>query len=608
MVSSNYRKYYYGEKSAKPVSLGEVMSVANIISLFGGVAMFLFGMSLMGDGLKKVAGSKLELVLYRLSGTPLKGVLLGAGVTAVIQSSSATSVMAVGFVNSGMMKAEQAIAVILGAIVGTSITGWVICLSSIEGSGWVSLLSTSTISAVVAVIGIILRMFTSRQSNKHLGDILLGFSVLMFGMQAMSGAVSPLRQSPEFIRLLTSFSNPILGILVGAAVTSVLQSASAAVGILQALSMTGAVSFAVAYPIILGIAIGAAVPVLLTALGAKADGKRTSLAYLVAEVLGVMICGLAFYVSDIFVGYTFKHAILDTVGVAFVNTMFRAVTALVLMPFIPQIYKFTTRVIRQSDDELIANAEFDRLDERFLKHPPLAVEQSRLTVNSMARTAMSNLLSAIELLYNFDEKQAKEVEEKENLVDKFEDKIGTYLVRLNSSELDAKQNENVSLFLHALSDLERISDHAMNIAELAAERDEKKIMFTPDAAREFDVLQAAVREVLDLAVNAFIEGDVEKAYRVEPLEEHIDVLCDQLKLHHIERLQEGRCSLNQGFVFNDILTNFERVADHCSNLAVALIEIEKGMYDTHEYIIDLKELRSHHFNEYYEYYNNRYKI
>ena len=295
MVSSNYRKYYYGEKSAKPVSLGEVMSIANIISLFGGVAMFLFGMSLMGDGLKKVAGSKLELVLYRLSGTPLKGVLLGAGVTAVIQSSSATSVMAVGFVNSGMMKAEQAIAVILGAIVGTSITGWVICLSSIEGSGWVSLLSTSTISAVVAVIGIILRMFTSRQSNKHLGDILLGFSVLMFGMQAMSGAVSPLRQSPEFIRLLTSFSNPILGILVGAAVTSVLQSASAAVGILQALSMTGAVSFAVAYPIILGIAIGAAVPVLLTALGAKADGKRTSLAYLVAEVLGVVICGFAFY-------------------------------------------------------------------------------------------------------------------------------------------------------------------------------------------------------------------------------------------------------------------------------------------------------------------------
>ena len=608
MVSSNYRKYYYGEKSAKPVSLGEVMSIANIISLFGGVAMFLFGMSLMGDGLKKVAGSKLELVLYRLSGTPLKGVLLGAGVTAVIQSSSATSVMAVGFVNSGMMKAEQAIAVILGAIVGTSITGWVICLSSIEGSGWVSLLSTSTISAVVAVIGIILRMFTSRQSNKHLGDILLGFSVLMFGMQAMSGAVSPLRQSPEFIRLLTSFSNPILGILVGAVFTSILQSASAAVGILQALSMTGAVSFAVAYPIILGIAIGAAVPVLLTALGAKADGKRTSLAYLVAEVLGVMICGLAFYVSDIFVGYTFKHAILDTVGVAFVNTMFRAVTALVLMPFIPQIYKFTTRVIRQSDDELIANAEFDRLDERFLKHPPLAVEQSRLTVNSMARTAMSNLLSAIELLYNFDEKQAKEVEEKENLVDKFEDKIGTYLVRLNSSELDAKQNENVSLFLHALSDLERISDHAMNIAELAAERDAKKITFTPDAAREFDVLQAAVREVLDLAVNAFIEGDVEKAYRVEPLEEHIDVLCDQLKLHHIERLQEGRCSLNQGFVFNDILTNFERVADHCSNLAVALIEIEKGMYDTHEYIIDLKELRAHHFNEYYEYYNNRYKI
>lgn len=584
------------------------MSISNVISLFGGVALFLFGMSLMGDGLKKVAGNKLELVLYRLSGTPLKGMLLGAGVTAVIQSSSATSVMVVGFVNSGMMKVEQAIAIILGALVGTSVTGWVICLSSLEGSGWVSLLSTSTISAVVAVVGIILRMFTNKQSNKHLGDIMLGFAVLMFGMQSMSGAVAPLRQSPEFIRLLTTFSNPILGIIVGAVFTSILQSASAAVGILQALSMTGAVTFAVAYPIILGIAIGAAVPVLLTALGAKADGKRTSFAYLVVEILGVLVCGLAFYVSDIFVNYAVKYLVMDQVGVALVNTIFRAVTAVVLLPFIPQIYKLVTAMVRQSDEELVTNAEFDRLDERFLKHPPLAVEQSRLTVNSMARASMDAMLKSIELLYKYDEKLAKKVEEKEELVDKFEDKIGTYLVKLNGSELNQQQNENVSLFLHSLSDLERISDHAMNIVELAEEKATKKIMFTPDARKEFDTLQSAICEILDLAVNAFIDSDLEKAYRVEPLEEHIDVLCDQLKLHHIERLQNGQCSLGQGFVFNDILTNFERVADHCSNLAVALIEIDKDMYDTHEYLIDLKELRAHHFDEYYSYYEQKYSI
>ena len=584
------------------------LSIANVISLLGGVALFLFGMSLMGDGLKKVAGNKLELVLYRLSGTPVKGLLLGTGVTAVIQSSSATSVMVVGFVNSGMMKLEQAIAIILGALIGTSVTGWIICLSSLEGSGWVSLLSTSTITAVVAVVGIVLRMFTSKQINRHLGDILLGFAVLMYGMQAMSGAVAPLKQSEAFISILTSFSNPLLGILVGAAFTSILQSASAAVGILQALSMTGAVNFSVAYPIILGIAIGAAVPVLLSALGARAEGRRTALAYLVIEIVGVILCGAAFYGADAFLDFGIKYAVMDPVSIAAVNTLFRLVTALVLLPFIGALAKLVSLFVRESAAERAANAEFDRLDERFLTHPALAVEQSRLTVNAMAKVAKENILAALQLLQDYNEAEAKQVAEREDLVDRYEDRLGTYLVKLNARELNREQNENVSKFLHTLSDFERISDHAVNLAETAEEVEDKKIVFSENARHEILVLCGAVSEILELSISAFIDEDISKAYKVEPLEEHIDILCDEMKLRHIDRLQNGHCSLSQGFVFNDLLTNCERVADHCSNIAIAMIELNADAYDTHSYVIDLKEQRSHNFDVLYAQFAEKYKI
>lgn len=584
------------------------LSISNIISLLGGVALFLFGMNLMGDGLKKVAGNKLELVLYRLSGTPIRGLLLGTGVTAVIQSSSATSVMVVGFVNSGMMKLNQAISIILGALIGTSVTGWIICLSSVEGSGWVSLLSTSTITAVVAVAGIVLRMFSSKQSNHHLGDIMLGFAVLMYGMQAMSSAVSPLKGSPAFINLLTSFSNPLLGILVGAVFTSILQSASAAVGILQALSMTGAISFAVAYPIILGIAIGAAVPVLLSALGAKVDGRRTALAYLVIELAGVIICGGAFYALDFFMDFGFKYAVLDTVGVAFVNTVFRLVTAIVLLPFLNALAWLVSALVKGSPSQRAADSEFDRLDQRFLQHPPLAIEQSRLTVNSMARISKENALSALKQLQHYDEHEIKEIEQREDLVDRYEDRIGTYLVKLNTRELDRKQNESVSKILHTLSDFERVSDHALNLAEAAEEIHSKALVFSQEASHEMLVLCAAVSEILELAFSAFTNEDKNLAYKVEPLEEHIDNLCDEMKLRHVERLQSGYASLSQGFVFNDILTNCERVADHCSNIAIAMIELSADNYSTHGYIIDLKQQRSHDFDKLYAQFSEKYKI
>ena len=585
------------------------MGVSNLISLLGGVALFLFGMTLMGEGLKKVAGSKLELVLYKLSSTPMKGMLLGTGVTAVIQSSSATSVMVVGFVNSGMMNIRQAISIILGALIGTSVTGWIICLSTFEGAdGWIAIFSTSTITAVVAVIGIILRMFSKKQSDRHVGDILLGFAVLMFGMQAMSGSVAPLKESESFIRLLTAFSNPLLGILIGAIFTSVLQSSSAAVGILQALSMTGAVSFSVAYPIILGIAIGAAVPVLLSALGAKVEGRRTALAYLVIEIIGVMLCAAIFYGADSFADFAIKGMIMNPVSVATVNSIFRIITTLALLPAVGILEQIVTSIVKESQAERSANEEFDRLDERFLSHPALAIEQSRLTINSMARTSRENICSAMALLFEYDEKEAEKVESREDLVDSYEDRLGTYLMKLTRSELSREENESVSKYLHTLSDFERISDHAMNVCEAAQEINDKKIRFSPDGARELLVLSGAVNEILDLSFSAFIEENIEKAYMVEPLEECIDVLCDEIKLRHVDRLQGGTCSLQSGFVFNDILTNFERVADHCSNVAIAMIELRDDTYDTHDYVISLKELRSHNFDELYGHFTEKYEI
>ena len=585
------------------------MEISDLITLLGGIALFLFGMGLMGDGLKKVAGSQMELILFRLSGTPLKGLLLGAGVTAVIQSSSATSVMVVGFVNSGMMKTRQALSVIHGALIGTSITGWIICLSYLGGeSGWASLLSTSTIAALFAVAGILLRMVSKKTVHKHAGDILLGFTVLMFGLQSMSGAVAPLKDSESFIALLTTFSHPLVGILVGAAFTAILQSASAAVGILQALSATGAIDFAVAYPIILGIAVGASVPVLLSAIGAKVDGRRTAFLYLFVEVIAALLFAALYYALDAAVGLGLATWVMDPFSIAAVNTIFRVMTAVFLMPFNRRFIAVSKKLIRISESERSENAAFDRLDERFLTHPRLALEQCRLTVDDMAGTAHQALREAVDLIWNYSAEGYGGVERKENLVDEFEDKIGTYLVKLNARELSVKQNEDISKFLHTISDFERISDHAMNVAEVAQKMNESKIVFSGDAQREMKVLAAAVEEILSLAIGAFEKDELEQAYSVEPLEERIDELCDEMKLHHISRLKTGVCTLNQGFPFNDLITNFERVADHCSNIAIAMIELNRDDFDTHGYIINLKELHAHRFDEYYERYAEKYKV
>ncbi len=576
------------------------------MTLIGGVALFLFGMTLMGDGLKKVAGSKLELVLYRLSGTPFRAVLLGTGVTAVIQSSCATSVMTVGFVNSGMMKVRQAVSVILGAILGTSITGWIICLSTVgDGSGLASIFSTATLTASVALVGILFRMFSKKQTLRHVGDIMMGFSVLMFGMSSMSGAVSSLGEAPGFRSMLVSMSNPLLGILAGAVFTAVLQSASAAVGIIQALSMTGELPFETALPLLMGVAVGASFPVLLSAVGANTDGKRAALVYPVAGVVSAISCAAVFYIANAIFRFPFLETIMDPVKIAALNTVLRFAMVALLAPFSDVLEALVALLVPGKTDESDPSL---RLEERFIRHPSIAVEQSRQTVEAMAGLTEESLDEALDLLHTFNADKYQEVKDKEVAVDRYEDALGTYLVKLTGHELTERQNKEVSKFLHTLSDFERISDHALRIADSAAELKEKNLAFSGEAKHELDVIGSAVREIVRLTFRAFIDGDQEAASRVEPFEEWIDSLCGELKLHHVERLQKGQCTIHQGFVFNDLLTDYRRVSDHCSNIAVAMIELEADLFDTHEYLSQVKEKRSADFDRVYDEYSERFAL
>ena len=585
------------------------MTVADIISLLGGVALFLFGMSLMGDGLKRVAGNRLEVLLYRLTNTTWKGIILGTGVTAVIQSSSATSVMVVGFVNSGMMKFRQAIGIILGAILGTSITGWIISLSSIGGgSGWVQLLSTSTLTGVIAIIGIVFRMLGKTQTQKHVGDILMGFAVLMFGMTVMSGSVAPLKESRGFINILTVFSHPILGILVGIVFTCILQSASASVGILQALTLTGAIDFATTFPLIMGIAIGAAVPVLISSLGANVNGKRTAFVYLLIDLLGAVICGVVFYALNSIFNFSFMNSRLNTVSVALVNTLFRLATVIILYPLINLIEKITCLLIKGKTSVAITQPGDIRLEDRFLPFPSLSIAQCREVIHAMAKTAQDSISCAIGLLNSFDIDAYNNTEALEAFSDKYEDSIGTYLMKITRNELTPDQNTEVSKFLHTLSDFERLSDHALNIAVVAKEIHDKGVRYSPEASHELEVVQTAILEIVSIAVTSFIDNDLNNAAKVEPLEEVIDSLCDELKLHHVDRLQKGVCTLEQGFTFNDLLTNYERVSDHCSNIALAMIELETDAFNTHEYLRNIEEIKQQSFTEHLEEFRTKYSL
>lgn len=585
------------------------MGVTSILSLLSGVALFLYGMSVMGDSLKKVAGNKLELILYKLTSTPLKGILLGTAVTAIIQSSSATTVMVVGFVNSGMMKVAQSIGIIMGANIGTSVTGWILCLSYIEGSGGIAqLLSTATISAVVAIIGIVFRMVMKKDSYRHVGEIMLGFAILMFGMQTMSGAVAPLKDSEIFRSMLTMFTNPAAGILVGILFTAVLQSASASVGILQALSVTGGISFAVALPIVMGIGVGAACPVLMSAIGTNKNGKRTALIYLLNDLFGMLFWSIVFYTLNAIFHFKFMNVVMTPVYIALMNTVFRAATICILSPFIKYIEKLVYILIKDDEEDLDEQKDFDLLEERFLNYPAIAIAQSHTAMNGMARKARKNLSRSVSLLKKYSDEKYQKIEEKEVLIDKYEDKLGTYLMQLTGKELSGDQTKQVSKFLHTISDFERMGDHALNVARTAKELYDKKIVFSDEARYELNVLIAAMKEIVTSTVQAFSRDDLQMAARIEPLRELIGMLCDELKMRHVDRLQSGKCGISQGFAFNDLLTNIERVSDHCSNVAVAMIELESRNFDTHEYLKSVREMRNTEYKRYFEEYEQKYSI
>ena len=581
-----------------------------VIILLGGIALFLFGMQLMGDGLKKVAGGKLEVILYRLSNTPLKGVLLGTGVTAIIQSSSATSVMVVGFVNAGMIKMKQAIGIIMGAIIGTSVTGWVLCLSDISGgAGWVDLLSTEVLAAIIGVIGIMFRMICKNPTKKHIGDIMIGFCILMVGMQNMSAAVAPLRSEPAFIDMLTKFSNPFIGILIGLLVTAVLQSASATVGILQALSVTGAISFSVALPIIMGIAVGAAMPVIISSFGATTDGKRTAFVYLLVDALGALIWAVVFYSVNHFVHFSFMDRTMTTVSIAFVNSLFRVATVAVRFPFIRFLEKMVCAIFKEVVDEEDKDiVEISVLDDRFIAHPTVAIEQAKTVLCSMAHMAQKNLIRSMELLDTFSQEKYDKIQRREDKVDRYEDKLGTYLVKITQQELTSGQNKEVSKLLHTISDFERISDHAVNISQAAAELFNEKLKFSDCAVEDVELMSLIMKEIVGNVIDAFEQNKVEYAYKTEPLEELVDIYCDEMKMNHVKRVQKGECTLHQGFIFNDLLTDFERIADHCSNVAVAIIELELNVFDTHEYLINLKKDNGTNFDKYFEEYKEMFPL
>lgn len=563
------------------------MDIANAIALLGGLGFFLFGMTLLGEGLKRVAGSKLEMILAKLTSTTFKGVLLGTLVTAVIQSSSATTVMVVGFVNSGIMQLANSIGIIMGANIGTTATGWILVLAGVEGEGG---FSSATMFALIAFIGIILYFFCRKPTKKNIGMIMLAFSVLMSGMQTMSEAMDPLKESQVFIDFISAVSNPLVAIIVGIIVTAIIQSNSASVGILQALCITGIIRYEVALPMIIGMSIGASVPVLLSSIGANVNGKRTALIYLYFNVAGAVVLLIPFYIINAILDFGFMSAYASSMGIAVVNTIFKVAATVVLMPFPSLLEKLAVITVKQKDGDEDEDEGVDNLlDERFLNYPAVALEQSGTTMLRMTDAAFKNLDRSIKLLSSFDQEQFDKIQRREDKVDKYEDRLGAYLIRLHSKELNEQQTRVSAKYLTCLTNLERISDHAVNISELAQELANKKVSFSPMAEKELDICIQAINEISELTLKAIRENDCDTARNVEPLEEVIDALTKELKGRHVQRVQSGQCTLELGFIFNDCINNFERVADHCSNLAVAVLESSDSSILAHDYLRTLNE-------------------
>ena len=575
------------------------MDIFNVFTLLGGLAVFLFGMDLMGKALEKQAGNRLQTILAKMTDNPLKGFLLGLSVTAVIQSSSATTVMVVGFVNSGLMQLHQAVGVIMGSNVGTTVTAWILSLSGVEGDGfWVKLLNPTGFSPLLALVGIILYLFVRSERLKGIGTILLGFALLMMGMNTMSDAMAPLADMPGFQALFTKFEMPLLGLVFGAGLTAVIQSSSASVGILQALSLTGGITCGSALPIILGQNIGTCVTALISAVGANKSARRAAFVHLYFNIIGALLFMAVFYSLNALVHFSFLSAPVTPLTIAIIHTCFNVLATAVLLPFARGLEKLAYLTIPDRENP----GKTELLDERLLATPAIAVRNSSQQACNMAELVRSNLLQAMSLVHQWDGRRAESVGVNEDIIDSYEDKIGAYLVKLSEKDLTAEDNRAVAMLLHTISDFERIGDHACNIYDSAREIHDKRLHLSDTAWREIAVLESVIQDIVDKTLRAFETQDMEQARKIEPLEQVVDDLVRSMRDRHIRRLQQGVCGIEAGFVLQDMLVNYERIADHCSNVAGDIVAVAEDRYNTHAYTADEK------FDERYEQYGRRYVL
>lgn len=582
------------------------MDIFSVITLLGGLAFFLYGMNVMSSGLEKLAGSKLEVILKKMTSNKFKSLLLGMGITIAIQSSSALTVMLVGLVNSGIMQLSQTIGVLMGSNIGTTLTAWILSLSGIESDNiFLRMLKPESFSPIIALVGVVMIMTAKHNRTKDIGRIMVGFSVLMTGMTLMSDSVSPLAESEQFSSLLTAFRNPLMGVLVGAVFTGVIQSSAASVGILQALSLTGQVTYGMAIPIIMGQNIGTCVTALMSSIGVNKNAKRVAAVHICFNCIGTLIILPVFYLLYWIFQFGFVVTAIDPAGVALVHTIFNIVTTALLLPFTKQLEKMAYLLIRDSKKEKEVQEKKIILDERLLATPAVAIEACHGVTVEMAELSKKTIQLAIDILFHYDEDLEEQIRKNEEKIDKYEDKLNAYLVRISKHSIASNDNRTVSKMLHCIGNFERIGDHAFNIMESSCELHKKGIHFSGDAARELHVISDALLQTLNLAFQAFENDDLAIAHQVEPLEEVVDTLNVELKNRHIKRLQNDACTVELGYIYQDLLTNIERISDHCSNIAGVLIEIDEQK-NIHKYLYKLKKNDEEFQESYHDYLNHYY--
>lgn len=584
------------------------MDIFSAIAFLGGLAFFLYGMSMLGDGLSRASGGKMEKILEKLTSNRIKAVLLGAGVTAVIQSSSATTVMVVGFVNAGIMKLNQAVGLIMGANIGTTATSWILSLTGIEGSNFfLKMLKPTSFAPILAIIGAFILMFAKSEKKKNVATIMVGFAILMSGMTAMSNAVEPLAEVPEFGQILVKFANPVAGVLAGMIITAVIQSSSASVGILQALCATGNVTYGLAIPIIMGQNIGTCITAIMSAIGANKNAKRAAAIHLYFNLIGTVVCLILFYGINVFVHFDFLTDAIGPANIAIIHSVFNIFTTVLLLPFGNQLVKLAQLTVGNHEEKEVSDEmQIPVLDERFLERPAVAAEYSYVAAKRMAYLSRESLLSSLELFDQYDDKKAERITELEETVDQYEDKIGSYLVQLSSKTLSDTDSRSMTMLLHCIGDFERISDHAVSLMRSAKEMKEKDLHFSEHADAEMAVFRAAVKDIVDTAFSAFVTDNVKEAKKVESLEDVIDDINIQVRNRHVRRLQEGRCTIQLGFILSDMCTDMERISDHCSNISAYQVQQHDSEYDPHAYS---NEIRDHEdFRQQREKYRELYEL